>query len=157
MWTRWVMHMCITRTHLKHCFSPSLPVYWSLFFFLSFPLRARDQLADVIKAATKWVSCLWSLHVSDFLTSATQKCSSVCNYMCCVFFRDSPVVQGNSILALSGLAAVLAKYESNLPADSDGSLGVRCFWSLGDSLYNRSVNVIQVEIISVYMNSIQKH
>uniref|UniRef100_A0AAQ6AID0 DUF3730 domain-containing protein n=1 Tax=Amphiprion ocellaris TaxID=80972 RepID=A0AAQ6AID0_AMPOC len=29
---------------------------------------------------------------------------------------DSPVVQGNSILALSGLAAVLAKYESNLPA-----------------------------------------
>ncbi|KAF1380319.1 hypothetical protein PFLUV_G00162410 [Perca fluviatilis] len=37
--------------------------------------------------------------------------------------KDSPVVQGNSILALSGLAAVLAKYESNLPADSDGSLG----------------------------------
>ncbi|KAM3590535.1 uncharacterized protein V6R79_011338 [Siganus canaliculatus] len=52
-------------------------------------LWARDQLADVIKTATK----------------------------------DSPVVQGNSILALSGLAAVLAKYESNLPADSDGSLG----------------------------------
>uniref|UniRef100_A0AAQ6IU57 DUF3730 domain-containing protein n=1 Tax=Anabas testudineus TaxID=64144 RepID=A0AAQ6IU57_ANATE len=52
-------------------------------------LWARDQLADVIKAATK----------------------------------DSPVVQGNSILALSSLAAVLAKYESNLPADSDGSLG----------------------------------
>uniref|UniRef100_A0A3Q1H9W2 Uncharacterized protein n=1 Tax=Anabas testudineus TaxID=64144 RepID=A0A3Q1H9W2_ANATE len=45
-------------------------------------LWARDQLADVIKAATK----------------------------------DSPVVQGNSILALSSLAAVLAKYESNLPA-----------------------------------------
>uniref|UniRef100_UPI0037E81FBB focadhesin n=1 Tax=Semicossyphus pulcher TaxID=241346 RepID=UPI0037E81FBB len=52
-------------------------------------LWARDQLTDVIKAATK----------------------------------DSPVVQGNSILALSGLAAVLAKYESNLPADGDGSLG----------------------------------
>ncbi|XP_029310314.1 focadhesin [Cottoperca gobio] len=52
-------------------------------------LWARDQLADVIKAATK----------------------------------DSPVVQGNSILALSGLAAVLAKYESNLPADTDGDLG----------------------------------
>ncbi|KAM8747268.1 focadhesin [Acanthopagrus schlegelii] len=52
-------------------------------------LWARDQLAEVIKAATK----------------------------------DSPVVQGNSILALSGLAAALAKYESNLPADSDGSLG----------------------------------
>ncbi|XP_069034005.1 focadhesin isoform X1 [Embiotoca jacksoni] len=52
-------------------------------------LWARDQLADVLRAATK----------------------------------DSPVVQGNSILALSGLAAVLAKYESNLPADGDGSLG----------------------------------
>ncbi|XP_068443622.1 focadhesin [Clinocottus analis] len=51
-------------------------------------LWARDQLADVIKAATK----------------------------------DSPVVQGNSILALSGLAAALAKYESNLPADGDGGL-----------------------------------
>ncbi|XP_074555425.1 focadhesin [Halichoeres trimaculatus] len=52
-------------------------------------LWARDQLTDVIKAATK----------------------------------DSPVVQGNSILALSGLAAVLAKYESNMPADGDGGLG----------------------------------
>ncbi|KAG7462013.1 hypothetical protein MATL_G00197400 [Megalops atlanticus] len=35
--------------------------------------------------------------------------------------KDSPVVQGNSILALSGLAAVLAKYESNLPADAEGA------------------------------------
>lgn len=42
----------------------------------------------------------------------------------CVVFRDSPVVQGNSILALSGLAAALAKYESNLPADEDGGLRV---------------------------------
>lgn len=46
-------------------------------------------------------------------------------YVLHVFLRDSPVVQGNAILALSSLAAVLAKYESNLPADSDGSLGVR--------------------------------
>ncbi|XP_037537542.1 focadhesin [Nematolebias whitei] len=52
-------------------------------------LWTRDQLADVIKTATK----------------------------------DSPVVQGNSILALSGLAAVLAKYENNLPTDGNGSLG----------------------------------
>ncbi|CAN9509782.1 unnamed protein product [Ophioblennius macclurei] len=47
----------------------------------------RDQLTDVIKAATK----------------------------------DSPVIQGNTILALSGLAAVVAKYESSLPADSGDS------------------------------------
>uniref|UniRef100_A0A8C3GCC7 Focadhesin n=1 Tax=Cyclopterus lumpus TaxID=8103 RepID=A0A8C3GCC7_CYCLU len=45
-----------------------------------------------------------------------------------VWFRDSPVVQGNSILALSGLAAALAKYESNLPADADGDLRVTSSW-----------------------------
>ncbi|XP_054914412.1 focadhesin isoform X2 [Poeciliopsis prolifica] len=37
--------------------------------------------------------------------------------------KDSPVVQGNSILALSGLAAVIAKYENNLPTDSSGDMG----------------------------------
>uniref|UniRef100_A0A6Q2XG47 DUF3730 domain-containing protein n=1 Tax=Esox lucius TaxID=8010 RepID=A0A6Q2XG47_ESOLU len=44
--------------------------------------------------------------------------------LCLLGDRDSPVVQGNSILALSGLAAVLAKYESNLPASAEGGLGV---------------------------------
>ncbi|KAJ8382321.1 hypothetical protein SKAU_G00030990 [Synaphobranchus kaupii] len=34
--------------------------------------------------------------------------------------KDSPVVQGNSILALSGLAAVLVKYESSLPTQEPG-------------------------------------
>ncbi|XP_044197607.1 focadhesin [Thunnus albacares] len=55
--------------------------------------------------------CAWMWardHLTDVIKAAT---------------KDSPVVQGNSILALSGLAAVLAKYESNLPADNDGSLG----------------------------------
>ncbi|XP_057196006.1 focadhesin isoform X2 [Triplophysa rosa] len=33
--------------------------------------------------------------------------------------KDSPVVQGNSILALSGLAVVLTRYESNLPTQSE--------------------------------------
>uniref|UniRef100_A0A3B5KX03 Uncharacterized protein n=1 Tax=Xiphophorus couchianus TaxID=32473 RepID=A0A3B5KX03_9TELE len=37
--------------------------------------------------------------------------------------KDSPVVQGNSILALSGLAAVVAKYENNLPTHSSGCMG----------------------------------
>ncbi|XP_032439079.1 focadhesin isoform X2 [Xiphophorus hellerii] len=37
--------------------------------------------------------------------------------------KDSPVVQGNSILALSGLAAVVAKYENNLPTHSSGGMG----------------------------------
>ncbi|KAJ8262543.1 hypothetical protein GJAV_G00167600 [Gymnothorax javanicus] len=38
--------------------------------------------------------------------------------------KDSPVVQGNSILALSGLAAVLSKYESSLPVGESGSTEV---------------------------------
>lgn len=40
-------------------------------------------------------------------------------------YRDSPVVQGNCILALSGLAVVLSRYESSLPAQSDGAVEVR--------------------------------
>uniref|UniRef100_A0A8C1KKK9 Focadhesin n=1 Tax=Cyprinus carpio TaxID=7962 RepID=A0A8C1KKK9_CYPCA len=38
--------------------------------------------------------------------------------------KDSPVVQGNSILALSGLAVVLTRYESNLPTQSESGLEV---------------------------------
>uniref|UniRef100_A0A673VPZ0 Focadhesin n=1 Tax=Salmo trutta TaxID=8032 RepID=A0A673VPZ0_SALTR len=56
--------------------------------------------------------CAW-LWVRDQLTDVVKSAA-----------KDSPVVQGNSILALSGLAAVLAKYESNMPADTEGGLGV---------------------------------
>uniref|UniRef100_A0A4W5KDE2 Focadhesin n=1 Tax=Hucho hucho TaxID=62062 RepID=A0A4W5KDE2_9TELE len=56
--------------------------------------------------------CAW-LWVRDQLTGVVKSAA-----------KDSPVVQGNSILALSGLAAVLAKYESNMPADTEGGLGV---------------------------------
>ncbi|KAG1959359.1 focadhesin [Pimephales promelas] len=38
--------------------------------------------------------------------------------------KDSPVVQGNSILALSGLAVVLTRYESNLPTQSESGCEV---------------------------------
>ncbi|XP_076145672.1 focadhesin [Alosa pseudoharengus] len=55
--------------------------------------------------------CAW-LWVRDQLTDVVKSAA-----------KESPVVQGNSILALSSLAAVLTKYESNLPADSDGGLG----------------------------------
>ncbi|XP_056156297.1 focadhesin [Lampris incognitus] len=51
--------------------------------------------------------CAW-LWARDQLTDAIKSAA-----------KDSPVVQGNSILALSGLAAILAKYESNLPAETD--------------------------------------
>ncbi|KAJ8008233.1 hypothetical protein DPEC_G00102680 [Dallia pectoralis] len=56
--------------------------------------------------------CAW-LWVRDQLTDVVKSAA-----------KDSPVVQGNSILALSGLAAVLAKYESNLPASAEGGLEV---------------------------------
>lgn len=62
--------------------------------------------------------------VTDVIWPLDVYSNNINNRMFFVLFRDSPVVQGNSILALSGLAAALAKYESNLPADSDGSLGV---------------------------------
>ncbi|KAM6949611.1 focadhesin-like [Aplochiton taeniatus] len=51
--------------------------------------------------------CAW-LWVRDQLTDVVKSAS-----------KDSPVVQGNSILALSGLAAVLANFKRNLPADRD--------------------------------------
>ncbi|KAJ8397874.1 hypothetical protein AAFF_G00435630 [Aldrovandia affinis] len=53
--------------------------------------------------------CAW-MWVRDHLTDVIKSAA-----------KDSPVVQGNSILALSGLAAVLAKYESSLPADVEGT------------------------------------
>ncbi|XP_031440497.1 focadhesin [Clupea harengus] len=55
--------------------------------------------------------CAW-LWVRDQLTDVVKSAA-----------KESPVVQGNSILALSSLAAVLTKYESNLPADTEGGLG----------------------------------
>ncbi|XP_048826033.1 focadhesin [Brienomyrus brachyistius] len=70
--------------------------------------------------------------------------------------KDGPVVQGNSILALSGLAATLAKYESTLPIDPDGdpkmgseflparlwmSMVLETLWSVVSSRYQPRANV----------------
>ncbi|XP_053558634.1 LOW QUALITY PROTEIN: focadhesin [Bombina bombina] len=35
--------------------------------------------------------------------------------------KDSPVVKGNSLLALTGLAVAVSKYESSLPSEADGA------------------------------------
>ncbi|XP_077401098.1 focadhesin isoform X2 [Vanacampus margaritifer] len=54
--------------------------------------------------------CAWMWardHLTDTIRGAT---------------KDGPVVQGNSVLALSSLAAVVAKYERNMPTDNDGGL-----------------------------------
>lgn len=40
--------------------------------------------------------------------------------LCLSLSRDSPVVKGNSILALTGLAVAVAKYESSLSSDNEG-------------------------------------
>ncbi|AWO95702.1 putative focadhesin isoform 2 [Scophthalmus maximus] len=98
-----------------------LPQAWRGFMSRAFHVVLQGRRADLeIKQKQgkenpeelqyKW-HCAW-LWARDQLADAIK-----------VATKDSPVVQGNSILALSGLAAVLAKYESNLPADSDGSLG----------------------------------
>uniref|UniRef100_A0A8B9KCG5 Focadhesin n=1 Tax=Astyanax mexicanus TaxID=7994 RepID=A0A8B9KCG5_ASTMX len=56
--------------------------------------------------------CAW-LWVRDQLTDVVKSAA-----------KDSPVVQGNCVLALSGLAVVLSRYESSLPAQSDGAVEV---------------------------------
>lgn len=56
----------------------------------------------------------------------------------CLCFRDSPVVQGNCILALSGLAVVLSRHESSLPAQSDGQVEVRKLFSAHSSFVHSS-------------------
>uniref|UniRef100_A0A8C5LP43 Focadhesin n=1 Tax=Leptobrachium leishanense TaxID=445787 RepID=A0A8C5LP43_9ANUR len=56
------------------------------------------------KSFTAW---LW---VRDALTDAIR--SSM---------KDSPVVKGNSLLALTGLAVAVSKYENSLPSESDGA------------------------------------
>ncbi|KAF4089364.1 hypothetical protein AMELA_G00065400 [Ameiurus melas] len=56
--------------------------------------------------------CAW-LWVRDQLTDVVKSAA-----------KDSPVVQGNCILALSGLAVVLSRHESSLPAQSDGQVEV---------------------------------
>ncbi|XP_030636113.1 focadhesin [Chanos chanos] len=56
--------------------------------------------------------CAW-LWVRDQLTDVIRSAA-----------KDSSVVQGNSILALTGLAAVLTKYESSLPTEAEEGLEV---------------------------------
>uniref|UniRef100_UPI00398F1918 focadhesin n=1 Tax=Pristiophorus japonicus TaxID=55135 RepID=UPI00398F1918 len=53
----------------------------------------------------QFISWLW---VRDLLTDVVKSAS-----------KDSPVVQGNSILALTGLAVSVAKYESSLPLEAN--------------------------------------
>ncbi|KAF7706258.1 hypothetical protein HF521_019512 [Silurus meridionalis] len=56
--------------------------------------------------------CAW-LWVRDQLTDVVKAAA-----------KDSPVVQGNCILALSGLSVVLSRHESSLPAQSNGQVEV---------------------------------
>ncbi|XP_029462772.1 focadhesin [Rhinatrema bivittatum] len=55
----------------------------------------------------KFTAWLW---VRDMLTDVIKSAS-----------KDSPVVQGNSLLALTGLAVAVAKYESSLPSETEGA------------------------------------
>nr|XP_033775395.1 focadhesin isoform X2 [Geotrypetes seraphini] len=55
----------------------------------------------------KFTAWLW---VRDMLTDVIKSAS-----------KDSPVVQGNSLLALTGLAVAVAKYENSLPSEAEGT------------------------------------
>ncbi|XP_010944320.2 focadhesin [Camelus bactrianus] len=61
------------------------------------------------KKSTAW---LW---VRDMLTDEVTKAAA----------KDSPVVKGNALLALSGLAVVVSKHEASLSSDSEGVLEVQ--------------------------------
>ncbi|XP_023571604.1 focadhesin isoform X2 [Octodon degus] len=61
------------------------------------------------KKSTAW---LW---VRDMLTDEITKTAA----------KESPVVKGNAVLALSSLAVVVCKQEASLAADSDGTLEVQ--------------------------------
>ncbi|XP_019714030.1 focadhesin isoform X2 [Hippocampus comes] len=70
--------------------------------------RQKDQEDAEALQYNHHYAWLWARdHLTDTIRGAT---------------KDSPVVQGNSILALSALAAALAKYERNLPAENDAGL-----------------------------------
>ncbi|XP_077597799.1 focadhesin [Stigmatopora nigra] len=70
--------------------------------------RQKEQEASEELQYNKHCAWLWTRdHLTDVIRGAT---------------KDSPMVQGNSVLALSALAAILAKYERNLSADNDGGL-----------------------------------
>lgn len=80
--------------HIIVCFSHS---FFFAFFILCPPwcfssCRARDQLTDVIKAATKWVPCFWSLHKQKSQTQL-KRLSSLCRcwqqVVVCVVQRQS--------------------------------------------------------------------
>ncbi|XP_007950736.1 focadhesin [Orycteropus afer afer] len=61
------------------------------------------------KKSTAW---LW---IRDMLTDEITKAAT----------KDSPVVKGNALLALSSLAVVTSKHEANLSSDSDGALEIQ--------------------------------
>ncbi|XP_077355104.1 focadhesin isoform X2 [Festucalex cinctus] len=70
--------------------------------------RKKDQEDQEELQYNQHCAWMWARdHLADSIKRAT---------------KDSPVVQGNSVLALSGLAAVVAKYERNMPTDNDAGL-----------------------------------
>ncbi|XP_043953730.1 focadhesin isoform X1 [Gambusia affinis] len=98
-----------------------LPQAWRGFMGRAFSALLQGRRADLemqqkqVKGDPRQLQyeqhCAW-LWARDQLTDVIKTAT-----------KDSPVVQGNSILALSGLAAVVTKYESNLPTDSNDGMG----------------------------------
>lgn len=49
---------------------------------------------------------------------------SIICYWCIIFNRESPVVKGNCLLALTGLAVAVAKHEKGLSSDTEEQFDV---------------------------------
>uniref|UniRef100_A0A8C1DHG3 Focadhesin n=1 Tax=Cyprinus carpio carpio TaxID=630221 RepID=A0A8C1DHG3_CYPCA len=90
-----------------------LPQAWILIHVIKLNVIIKQGKENPEELQYKHVFCLKSAYMWIHILS-----------FCLHYDRDSPVVQGNSILALSGLAVVLTRYESNLPTQSESGLEV---------------------------------
>ncbi|KAM5258004.1 focadhesin isoform 2-T4 [Hipposideros larvatus] len=78
---------------------------------LELQLKHGKEAAEEVqyKQSTAW---LW---VRDMLTNEITKSAA----------KDSPVVKGNALLALSGLAVIVSKHEASLSSDTEGAQEVQ--------------------------------
>lgn len=78
---------------------------------LELQLKHGKEAAEEVqyKKSTAW---LW---VRDMLTNEITKSAA----------KDSPVVKGNALLALSGLAVIVSKHEASLSSDAEGAQEVQ--------------------------------
>ncbi|XP_075416104.1 focadhesin isoform X2 [Tenrec ecaudatus] len=101
-----------------------LPQAWLAYMSRAYPAILQGRMAELelqlkhgkegpeevqLKKSTAW---LW---VRDMLTDEITKAA----------VKDSPVVKGNALLALSSLAVIVSKHQASLLSDADGALEIQ--------------------------------